>query len=207
MPPPYLVGTQQVRHVPDVTEKADLLHLFEIAVRNRVGIMIVPCGFLRTRLRNVAIGVGSPLTGLAIIASYPKLPRVIVVETNILSRPVDATLVQNFGNTAAEPFAWFWRCRVAISSVHYWLKYKSESHNVATLPQQPPSSYDIKTSLDETGAEYANPAQVCVRHTRQANCRSLNPGELAHDQAARREQNVRLADSDFDRGGAAALAP
>ncbi|MBR1148017.1 hypothetical protein [Bradyrhizobium sp. AUGA SZCCT0431] len=260
-------------------------------------------GYFSTRLRNVAIGGGSPLTGLAIIASYPKLPRVIVVETNILSRPVDATLVENFGNNAAEPFAWFWPYRVAISWVYYWLKYKSESHNVATLPQQPPSSYEIKTSLDEAEAEYANPAydatmaanaatlqrlvaqlesrgvqiyfvelpypgnlgqsryaitartlartafadrsrwpdinyhlselrwvdashmdersaiivareidgflgrltaakapsQVCVRHTPRANCRSLNPGELAHDQAARREQNVRMADSDFDR--------
>ncbi|CAN7386833.1 hypothetical protein LJR220_003441 [Bradyrhizobium sp. LjRoot220] len=115
-------------------------------------------GYFSTPLRNAAIGGGSPLTGLAIIASYPKLPRVIVVETNILSRPIDAALVKNFGNNDAEPFAWFWPYRVAISWVYYWLKYKSESDNIANLPRQPPSIYDIKASLDETEAEYANPA-------------------------------------------------
>jgi hypothetical protein len=48
--------------------------------------------FLRTRPRNIAIGGGSALTGLAIIASYQKLPHLIFVETNILSRPVDEAL-------------------------------------------------------------------------------------------------------------------
>ena len=89
-------------------------------------------GYFSTRLRNVSIGGGSPLTGLAIIASYPKVPRVIVVETNILSRPLDAAFVEKFGNNDAEPFAWFRPYRVAISWVYYWLKYKSESDNVAT---------------------------------------------------------------------------
>jgi hypothetical protein len=114
-------------------------------------------GYFRAPLRNVAIGGGSALTGLAIIASYSKLPRVIVVDANILSRPVDQALVANFGNNDAEPFAWFRPYRVAISYVYYWLKYTSERDNVATLPQQQPADYDIKTSLDETEAEYAKP--------------------------------------------------
>jgi hypothetical protein len=119
-------------------------------------------GYFRSPLRNVAISGGSSLTGLAIIASYPKLPRVIVVETNILSRPINAALVEKFGNNDAEPFAWFRPNRVAISWVYYWLKYKSESDNVAMLPRQPPSSYDIKASLDETEAEYANPDSAAL---------------------------------------------
>ncbi|MBR1197744.1 hypothetical protein JQ634_11845 [Bradyrhizobium sp. AUGA SZCCT0240] len=74
------------------------------------------------------------------------------------------------------------------------------------MPQQPPSSYDIKTSVDETAAEMDErsavsvareidgflgrltakaPQQARLPHTPHANCRSLNPGELAHDQAAR----------------------
>jgi hypothetical protein len=36
--------------------------------------------FLKTRLRNIAIGGGSPLNGLAIIASYGDVPRLILVE-------------------------------------------------------------------------------------------------------------------------------
>ena len=268
-------------------------------------------GYFRTPLRNVAIGGGSPLTGLAIIASYPRLPRIIVVEANILSRPVDAAMVANFGNNDAAPFAWFRPYRVAISYAYYWLKYKSESDNLARLPQQKPVDYDIKASLEETEAEYANPglaapmaenaavlqrlvaqiesrgsrvyflelpypgnlgqsnyavtarslahkafpdrsqwpaidyhlselrwvdashmdersaiavareidgflgrlpaskppAQACVRHSPRANCRIMNPGELADDQTARRDQHVRIADSISDRGAAAALDP
>jgi hypothetical protein len=113
-------------------------------------------GYFQTRLRNVAIGGGSPITGLAIIASYPALPRIIVVETNILSRPIDPALVEKFGNNDAAPFRWFRPYRVAISYIYYWLKYQSESDNVARLPRQPPSSYDIKTSLDETEVEYGS---------------------------------------------------
>ena len=113
-------------------------------------------GYFQTRLRNVAIGGGSPITGLAIIASYPVLPRIIVVETNILSRPLDPVLVEKFGNNDAAPFRWFKPYRVAISYIYYWLKYQSESDNVAQLPRQPPSSYDIKASLDQTEVEYAS---------------------------------------------------
>ena len=114
-------------------------------------------GYFSNPVRNIAIGGGSPLTGLAIIASYPKLPRVIVVETNILSRPLDTALVEKFGNNAAEPFAWFRPYRVAISWIYYWIKHTSEDENVAQLPRQQPSSYDIKAFLEQAEAEYANP--------------------------------------------------
>ncbi len=113
-------------------------------------------GYFQTRLRNVAIGGGSPITGLAIIASYPALPRIIVVETNILSRPLDPVLVEKFGNNDSAPFRWFRPYRVAISYIYYWLKYQSESDNIARLPRQPASSYDIKASLDETEVEYGS---------------------------------------------------
>ena len=49
-------------------------------------------GYFQTRLRNIAIGGGSSLTGLAIIASFQSIPRLILVETNIMSRPVDDAL-------------------------------------------------------------------------------------------------------------------
>jgi hypothetical protein len=110
--------------------------------------------YFHTGLRNIAIGGRSPITGLAIIASCSSVPRIIVVETNMLARTVEPPLVEKFGKNDAAPFRWFWPDRVAISYFYYWLKYKSESENVARLPRQPPSSYDIKTSLDEAEAEY-----------------------------------------------------
>ena len=55
--------------------------------------------FERGDVRNVALPGGSPLTGLAVIEASPALrSRVIVVETNILTRGIDDRLVQRFKN-------------------------------------------------------------------------------------------------------------
>ena len=53
-------------------------------------------GYFNTRLRNISTSGGSPLTGLAILASYPSLPRVAFVEMNVMSRQVDSDLVEKF---------------------------------------------------------------------------------------------------------------
>jgi len=112
--------------------------------------------FLKTRPRNVAIGGGSALTGLAIIASYQKLPRLILVETNIMSRPVDETLVEQFGGNDAEPYQWFRPIRAIISFVYYWIKHKSETENVNQLPRDEPLDYDISASIATTLEEYSS---------------------------------------------------
>jgi hypothetical protein len=111
--------------------------------------------FLKTRPRNIAIGGGSALTGLAIIASYQNVPRLILVETNILSRPVDEALVGQFGKNDAEPYRWFRPIRATISFVYYWIKYKSEAENVNQLPSYKPSDYDISASVATTLEAYS----------------------------------------------------
>jgi hypothetical protein len=112
--------------------------------------------FLKTRPRNIAIGGGSALTGLAIISSYQKLPRLVLVETNILSRPVDEFLVQQFGKNDAEPYQWFRPIRAIISFVYYWIKYKSEAGNVDQLPRDKPSDYDISASVATKREEFSS---------------------------------------------------
>ena len=53
--------------------------------------------FDRNDIRNVALPGGSPLTDLAILADAAwKRPRVIAVETNILSRGVDEEMIREF---------------------------------------------------------------------------------------------------------------
>src|ERR1700733_6081990 len=49
--------------------------------------------FVTPRLRNLALAGGSPVTGLEIVANQPRLPRVVLVEANVLSRSTDAALV------------------------------------------------------------------------------------------------------------------
>jgi hypothetical protein len=111
-------------------------------------------GYFRTPLRNLAISGGSSLTGLAIIANYQSLPRLILVETNIMSRPADAALVAQFGKNDSEQFKWFRPVRAAISAIYYRLKYKSEAENVERLPKLEPADYNISASVADTKGEF-----------------------------------------------------
>jgi hypothetical protein len=110
-------------------------------------------GYFRTRLRNVSISGGSPLTGLAILASYPSVPHVVLVETNIMSRAAESELIEKFGKNDAASFQWFRPYRAVISLVYYWIKYKSE--NVVALRNSAPATYDISASVEQAAAEYA----------------------------------------------------
>jgi hypothetical protein len=111
--------------------------------------------YFKTPLRNISISGGSPLTGLAVLASYPTLPHVVLVETNIMSRPIDPEAVDDFGNDSLRPFPWFRPYRVAISFVYYWLKYERE--DVTRLLASAPGTYDISSSVAEISGEYARP--------------------------------------------------
>jgi hypothetical protein len=109
--------------------------------------------YFRTPLRNLSIGGGSPLTGLAIMGSYKTLPKLILVETNIMSRPIDAALVEQFGDNPSELYAWFKPARALISLAYYWLKDGPE--NTERLLRLPPAEYDISRSISDSAAEYA----------------------------------------------------
>lgn len=111
-------------------------------------------GYFQAKLRNISISGGSPLTGLAILASYPSLPRVVLVEMNIMSRSLDTDLVVQFGRNDTAAFQWFRPYRAAISWVYYWLKF--DRKDVAQLRSSQPSTYDISTSLDQAKKEYAS---------------------------------------------------
>ena len=110
-------------------------------------------GYFKTRLRNVSISGGSPLTGLAILASYPSVPHIVLVETNIMSRAPESELIEKFGNNDVAPFQWFRPYRAVISFVYYWLKYRSE--DVAALRDSTPATYDISASVEQAAVEYA----------------------------------------------------
>jgi hypothetical protein len=110
-------------------------------------------GYFKTRLRNVSISGGSPLTGLAILASYPSVPHVVLVETNIMSWAPESDLIEKFGNNDAAAFQWFRPYRAVISFAYYWLKHRSE--DVAALRNSAPATYDISTSVEQAAAEYA----------------------------------------------------
>jgi hypothetical protein len=110
--------------------------------------------YFQTKLRNISTSGGSPLTGLAILASYPSLPRVVLVETNVMSRKIERDLIEQFAKNDAAPFGWFRPYRAVISWTYYWLKFRPE--NVNELMASAPASYEISASLDQARSEFAS---------------------------------------------------
>jgi hypothetical protein len=112
--------------------------------------------FLKVPVRNIAISGGSPLTGLAIVASYDSIPHLAMVEANIMARPTEIELIEQFGKNDAALHQWFRPFRSVISLVYYWIKTDSVADDVAKLPQLPPSDYDIAAASVESAAmEYS----------------------------------------------------
>jgi hypothetical protein len=102
--------------------------------------------FAEHDLRNLAIGGGSALSGLAIIASYPKLPALILIETNVLSRGINPELVQKYAYDFAGARTAFARpVRLAAAYYQGWLSRPrsdaQERARIAALLQGPPTDY------------------------------------------------------------------
>ena len=108
--------------------------------------------FETPRLRNLALAGGSPLTGLEIIAHQSQLPKIILVETNILSRPADDVLVEKYADKQrAEPL--FLRpLRSGVASYENWMhKPASHSHMARELDRlimQAPSDFDNRIYVE-----------------------------------------------------------
>src|SRR5262245_25477144 len=57
-----------------------------VLVGSSLGYRLKETYFATPNLRNLAIAGGSPVTGLAIVAGQAKLPKIVLVETNVLAR-------------------------------------------------------------------------------------------------------------------------
>jgi hypothetical protein len=108
--------------------------------------------FVTPRLRNLALAGGSPVTGLEIVANQPRLPRIILVETNVLSRPTDTALVEKYSKAEDERPLFFRPIRTAIAAyedrIHAPLSHAQISGTLGELLKQPPSDFDNRIYVD-----------------------------------------------------------
>ena len=108
--------------------------------------------FATPRLRNLAIAGGSSVTGLEIVANQPHLPKVVLVETNILSRPTDTALVERYSNDGNNKPLFFRPIRAAVAAYENWnhapLSYAQASFALRQLLAQPPSDFDNHIYVD-----------------------------------------------------------
>jgi hypothetical protein len=124
--------------------------------------------FTTPRLRNLALAGGSPVTGLEIVSNQSRLPGVILVEANVLSRPADTASVEKYSSRGnAEPLL-FRPVRTAIATYENWLHAPISHAQAASalngILGQPPSDFDnriyVDRALQQSNAE--DPA-VAVR--------------------------------------------
>lgn len=131
--------------------------------------------FATPRLRNLALAGGSPVTALEIVANQPQLPKLIVVETNVLSRAADAELVARFSGQGRRQL-FFQPLRTAIAAYENWmhrpLTHAQVAPSLELLLHEPPSNFDNHVYLararrereaeDPTGLVEANVAEIAA---------------------------------------------
>lgn len=102
-------------------------------------------------LRNLALAGGSPVTGLEIVAHQPRLPGIILVEANVLARPVDAALVERYARGDSEPL-FFRPVRAAVAAYeqrrHAPLTHDQVALKLRRLTEQPPVDFDNRIYAD-----------------------------------------------------------
>ena len=157
--------------LPAVTVRDGTYVVLDRYFREAVPRIVLVGSSLTSRLRdeyfvtpgvfNLTVTGGSPLTGLEIVAGRPLLPAVILVEANVLSRPVDADLVERYAK-AGRSRPWFFRpVRWAVASYERWNHGPESRARVAAsldaLVRQPPDNFDnaiyLKRALNEFEAD------------------------------------------------------
>jgi hypothetical protein len=122
--------------------------------------------FAASRVRNLGIGGGSPLTGLQIVLRNPKsLPKTILVETNLLSNLADETLVEAFSTPAHDFF--FRPVRLAVAVYENWRHGPTDRvHSIADadrILREPPQKYNNQVYLDRVVLSYGQDASVLLQ--------------------------------------------
>jgi hypothetical protein len=113
--------------------------------------------FAAPKVRNLALAGGSPVTGLEIVANQPRLPGIILVETNVLGRPTDAALVERYARGDREPL-FFRPVRAAVALYeqrrHAPLTHQQVAPELRQLIGQPPSDFDNRIYVDRAVQQF-----------------------------------------------------
>jgi hypothetical protein len=108
--------------------------------------------FATPRLRNLALAGGSPVTGLEVVADQARLPKVILVETNVLSRSTDAALVAKYSRADNARSLFFRPIRTVVAAyenrLHAPLNHAQVSSALHQLLERPPSDFDNRIYVD-----------------------------------------------------------
>ena len=122
--------------------------------------------FATPRVRNLAIAGGSPVTGLAIVANQFALPKLVLVETNVMSRAIDEALVSTYLAGSKGHSIFLRPVKTLIAAYENWLHAQPSraqlSQTFSDLLRQPPSNFDNRVYVDRALQQMnsENPAAV-----------------------------------------------
>jgi len=116
--------------------------------------------FAAPSLRNLALAGGSPVSGMEIVASQPRIPKLILVETNILSRAPDQALIARYSEGGGSRPMFLRPIRTAIATYENWnhapLTHAQAAADVSRLLAQPPRDLDnriyVERALEQENA-------------------------------------------------------
>lgn len=113
--------------------------------------------FTLPRVRNLALAGGSPVTGLEIVAAQPRLPKLVLVESNILTRETDAALVARFSGGSAAQALWLRPVRSLVAALETWTHAPPNQTQARAEQQrllgQPPDTFDNRVYRDRAVAQ------------------------------------------------------
>lgn len=108
--------------------------------------------FSRPGVRNLALAGGSPATSLDIVAKQKSLPKVVLIETNVLTRLPDDALIAKFSGGAGTEALFLRPVRTAVAAYETWnhtppnpAEARAERDRLLSAP---PSTFDNKVYLD-----------------------------------------------------------
>ena len=108
--------------------------------------------FSLPRVRNLALAGGSPVTGLEIVATRASLPKIILIETNILSRAPDSALIDKFSDDVRADALLLRPVRTAVAAYETWNHAAPDAAQARAeqdrLLSRPPDTFDNKVYLD-----------------------------------------------------------
>lgn len=108
--------------------------------------------FSRPQVRNLALAGGSPVTSLNILAERRSLPKIILIETNVLTRAPDTALIEKFSGGVGAETLFLRPVRAATAAYETWNHATPDPAQARSqqdrLLSEPPSTFDNKVYLD-----------------------------------------------------------
>lgn len=108
--------------------------------------------FSRPQVRNLALAGGSPVTSLQILAERRSLPKLILIETNVLTRAPDTALIAKFSGGVGAETLFLRPIRAATAAYETWNHASPDPAQARAqkdrLLSQPPNTFGNKVYLD-----------------------------------------------------------